>query len=178
MGEEGPTGRVPKAIRRLGNHPDKVRSVPVSFFDNPPKPSEESTYVAPKSEQVPVIRNGGEYFKGRDLPTDVWAPSGIVYYKKIEDIPTLDIPNKDENSKAASWDSIEERAATALEVCPPAEGEFYDASFKFVGERGLYVRVILGKTEKMVNGEAIKEPIIRWMHFNEEGADFKDIRYR
>lgn len=111
------------------------------------------------------------FFEGRDLPTDVWAPTGIAYYKRLEDIPDVLFPKTNTPPKIDSWEA---RSAIALQVCPPMEGEPADASFRLVGERGLYVRVILGEE---VNGANSKKPIIRWMHFNEEDAGPKKLRY-
>ena len=157
--------------RRASRQPSGVR---VSFFDHPPRLTVPSEPITPKQDETLAIRGGADYFKHREFPTDVWAPTGVAYYEKLEDIPTVLFPKTDKPPKIASW---ENRAEVALQVCPPAEGDPVDASFKLVGERGLYVRVILGEKEEKIGGVTRKEPIIRWMHYNEEAADFKDIRY-
>jgi hypothetical protein len=145
-----------------------------SFFDNPPKPIENPEAATPKLDETPIIRGGVDYFKGREIPTDVWAPNGIAYYEKIEDIPVVLFPKTEKPPKIAGWET---RAAVALQVCPPIEGESADASFKFVGERGLYVRVILRQTKEIIDGVTKEKPTVRWMHFNEEDAQFKDIKF-
>ncbi len=180
MSEDRPSRR---EVRAWGAHPDKLhrdarsgvsRGEPdmVSYFDNPPALSEKPVIATPP-EKEPKIRGGAEYFKGRELPTDVWAPTGVAYYKRLEDIPTQSFRNRTDPLKV---DSYEERAAMALQVCPPLEGEPDDASFQFVGERGLYVRVIVRETEEAVDGVTPKKPVIRWMPYNEETTDLKHIR--
>lgn len=124
--------------------------------------------------QEPISVEITSFFKGKDLPTDVWAPTGVAYYEKLDDIPTQSFRTRNEPIKI---DSYEERSAVALQVCPPMEGEPADASFKIVGERGLYVRVILEEKEETIGGVKVKKPIIKWMHFNEEDAKPKEIRF-
>lgn len=134
------------------------------------------TQVSSQVESVakPISSEISAFFKGRDLPTDVWAPSGVAYYERIEDIPEVLFSKTTTPPKIASWET---RAAVALQVCPPAEGGPADSSFRIIGDRGLYVRVVLGQVEEQVGEITRKKPIIRWMHYNEEAADFKNIRY-
>lgn len=115
-----------------------------------------------------------EYFRGRELPTDVWIPTGAVYYREVTDIPEETFPKAD---RPPQIDKVETDASVAREVCPPREGESPDASFKFIGDRGLYVRVIVGKSKRVVAGKSIEELDLRWVPFNEEDVDPKKIRY-
>ncbi len=167
-GIEVPGGR--RSKRRVS----RARNPEDSFFDHPPMPAVRLKPVVLQQDEAPIIRTGADYFKGRELPADVWAPSGVAYYERLEDIPTVLFPKTDKPPKIAGW---ENRAAVALQVCPPGEGEPADSSFRIVGDRGLYVRVILGEMEEKVGEVIRKKPIIRWMHYNEEAAAFKNIRY-
>ena len=166
-GVEVPSGR--RSSRRVS----RGRDAEPSFFLHPPAPTVPPEPVTQQQDTTPIIRGGADYFRGRELPTDVCAPTGVSYYKRLEDIPTKSFRNRTDPLKV---DSIEERAAMALQVCPPMEGEPADASFQFVGERGLYVRVIVREIEETVGGVTRKKPVIRWMHYNEETTDLKHIR--
>jgi len=148
--------------------------VEVSFFDSPPAPTIKPEPAAPKPDVVPAIRGGADYFKGSELPTDAWAPSGIVYYQRLEDIPPVYRPKTDLRPNMDDWEA---KSAIGLPVCPPRRDEPPDASFQIVGERGLYVRVIIGETEETVDGVSHKKQTMRWMHYNEENAAFKDLRF-
>jgi hypothetical protein len=189
MGEYGVGGRTPRDIRRLGAHPERIPvqvgseflgtrrkkpRVAVSFFDSPPTLTARPEPTTPKPDTAPAIRGGADYFKGRELPMDVWAPPGIVYYERLEDIPPVLRPKTDIRPNMDDWET---KGAVGLKVFPLRGDESPDASFKIVGERGLYVRVIVGETEETADGTTRKKQIVRWMHFNEENAAFKDLRF-
>lgn len=167
-------GGVELPSRRKPRHPGPDISRRVSFFDNPPQIVRQPEPVISVKNETPAIKGGAEYFGTREFPTDVWAWRGVAYYERLEDIPTVLRPKTNTPPRI---DKLEDCAAVALQVCPPLEGEPSDASFKLVGERGLYVRVILGEKEEVVGGVTVKRPMIRWMHFNEEDAKPKEIRF-
>lgn len=107
------------------------------------------------------------FFSGGDLPTDVYVYPGTGYYKRLEDIrPQI----KPERGFGSSIERYEDRFGVALQVCPPLEGEPDDASFRLVGERGMYVRVIVGEVEEKIGEQVVRRPDIRWIHYNPEGV--------
>lgn len=110
------------------------------------------------------MENNGEqtrlkdFFKGDELPDVVYVPNGAAYYKKLEDIPEENFKNSNTTPKI---DSFETRSFVVLKVSPVLPGETREASFRFRGERGLYVRVI------PENDRGVPEPKnLRWVPFN------------
>lgn len=135
------------------------------MFDEAPITPVHRLQPDPSPSGIPPGMN--EYFKGEELPKDVFVPGGTAYYKRFEDIPTENYRNRQERLKI---ESIEDRASIVLQVCPPLEGEAEDASFRFVGERGMYVRVIREYREEVHSGKEIKVPVVRWIPFNSDEA--------
>jgi hypothetical protein len=156
------------------------RTTRISFFDYPPPLVLGAEPVLPPKPEIPAIRGGLEYFRGREVPTRVWAPTGIVYYRRLEDIPTKSRLQRDKPFHVDI--EVEERneppfKGVILDVFPLEQGESEDASFKFIGEQGLYVRVVVDKENARVGEAAHAKPTVRWMHFNEEDAELEDVRY-
>lgn len=172
MGEQSTGGRTPKDIRRQGAHPDKI----LSAQDGERKLGEFGILDQPRvlTPGENAINKAGfgspevaAYFRGRELPTNVIVPPGVAYYNKPEDIPTESFPHRTTHLKIEAY---EHRAGISLEVYPPDKGEPPDASFRFIGERGLYVRVIRFK-EKLVDKQLQRTRIVSWTPFNEIGED-------
>lgn len=114
-----------------------------------------------------------ELFKGGEIPDVVYVPPGAAYYRDIEDIPTESIKT---GNKSPNIDRLETRSFVVLSILPPLSGEPEDASFRVVGDRGLYVRAILDKRgEKSESDTQESRPELRWVPFNK--MDQKKYRY-
>jgi len=170
-GKDSPHGRGPYGSRGqkdlLGESLPGSRNRPSAqsgrgFFDEIQVPVVRITQVKPETVLPPDVK---EYFKKSEIPDSVFVPPGVAYYEKFEDIPIKDFRNR---SGPPKIDSIEERASVVLNISPSLEGEEEFSSFRFVGERGLYVRVIKEYEQKTHNDLVIRTPVLRWVPYNSD----------